>query len=67
MAFTHADAAALRAAIAKGASSLELNGEKVSYRSLKEMRETLAMIEAELSATPAGLSRVSYPRTTRGL
>lgn len=67
MAFTQADAAALRAAMAKGVASAEVNGEKVTFRSLKEMRELLALIEAEIAGAPAGMVRVSYPLTTRGL
>lgn len=67
MAFTQADAAQLRAAMAKGVSSAEVNGEKVQFRSLKEMRELLALIEAEILATPVGTVRVAYPRTSRGL
>ncbi|MBW7057304.1 hypothetical protein KY389_11470 [Paracoccus bogoriensis] len=67
MAFTPADAAALKAAIAKGVQSVEINGEKVSYRSLAEMRQALQMIEDELAGQPRGAARVSYPVTSRGL
>ncbi|RWR31348.1 hypothetical protein D2T31_04945 [Sinirhodobacter populi] len=67
MAFTQADADRVRAAIAKGVSSVELNGEKVTFRSLQEMKETLRMIEDELAGASAGRFGVGYTRTTRGL
>lgn len=67
MAFTQADADRLRQAIAKGASRLELNGEKVEFRSLAEMKETLRMIEAELAGPFSPAFGINYPRTTRGL
>lgn len=67
MAFTQADADRLRAAIAKGVSSVELNGEKVTFRSLAEMKESLRMIEAEISGAASGRFGVSYARTSRGL
>lgn len=67
MAFTQADADRVRAAIAKGVSSVELNGEKVTFRSLAEMRETLRMIEDDLSGASAGRFGVGYARTSRGL
>lgn len=67
MAYTQADADRLRSAIAKGVASAELNGEKLTFRSLADMRATLAMIEAELAGAVGGAARVSYPRTTRGL
>lgn len=67
MAYTQADADRLRIAIAKGVSSAELNGEKLTFRSLADMRATLAIIEAELAGLAGGAARVSYPRTTRGL
>lgn len=67
MAFTQADADRLRSAIAKGASSLRLNGEEVTFRTLAEMKETLRMIEAEIAGTPVARFGVSYARTVRGL
>lgn len=67
MAYTQADADRLRSAIAKGVASAELNGEKLTFRSLGDMRATLAIIEAELAGLSGGAARVSYPRTTRGL
>ena len=68
MAFTQKDADRLRSAIAKGVSSVELNGEKVTYRSLAEMKEALRMVEGELAGgVGAGAFRTSYPRAGRGL
>lgn len=67
MAFTQADADRLRASIAKGVSEAEVNGERVRFRSLAEMREVLAMIEGELAGAQGPAFGISYPRTTRGL
>ncbi|WP_017999918.1 hypothetical protein [Paracoccus sp. N5] len=67
MPFTQADAERLRAAIAKGVSEAEVNGERVRFRSLAEMKETLIMIEDVLAGRASGAFRVSFPRTTRGL
>ncbi|MDF3606120.1 hypothetical protein PE067_08260 [Paracoccus sp. DMF-8] len=67
MPYTRADADQLRAAIAKGAAEVQVNGERVRFRSLAEMREALNMIEAELAGQSASSFRVSYPLTTRGL
>ena len=68
MAFTQEDADRLRAAIAKGVSHARVNGEELTFRSLSDMKETLRLIEADLSGTgaPPGFS-VGYARTTRGL
>lgn len=49
MAYTEQDLAALKANIVRGVTSLEVNGEKVTFRSIAEMREIVAMIEADLS------------------
>ena len=46
--FTEDDAAALRRAIATGAKRVRVRGEETEFRSMIEMRETLAMIEREL-------------------
>ncbi len=50
MAFTQAERDALASAIASGATSVSYEGKSVTYRSLDEMRRTLAMIEQELSS-----------------
>lgn len=49
MAFTQEDADKLRRAIASGALTVRYQDRTVTYRSLAEMRETLGMIEEELS------------------
>ncbi len=67
MPYTQADADRLRAAIAKGASKIELNGERIEFRSLADMRETLNMIEGELAGGEKAFFRISYPRAGRGL
>ena len=48
MAWTQTDIDELKKAIALGASSVELPDRKLQLRSLSDMRQTLAMIEAEV-------------------
>lgn len=67
MAWTQEDADALRRAIANGARRVQVNGEMVEYRSLAEMRQALAMIEADLAGGPVPGFRTVYPKTGRGL
>ena len=63
MSFTQTQIDTLRAAIATGALTVRnANGETVTYRSLAEMRETLATMEAVV--TGSGTSRVSYINPT---
>lgn len=50
MAWTQTDIDALKAAIAQGALKVRFADRDVTYRSLKEMRETLAMMEEEVNA-----------------
>lgn len=64
MAYTAADLTALQSAIAKGARVLELNGEKVEFRSLKEMERIEAKIQSELGLTTS--RRVFNPNTDSG-
>lgn len=52
MSYTPEQLSQLKENIAKGVTSLEINGEKVTFRSLDEMRRTVAMIEDELSVVP---------------
>lgn len=68
MAFTEQDVTALKRAIATGALKARLsNGEEVTYRSLAEMRSTLAMMQAEVQGTVPGALYVMQPNLTRGL
>ncbi|MFV0303567.1 MAG: phage head-tail joining protein [Paracoccus sp. (in: a-proteobacteria)] len=47
--------------IGKGVTSLEVNGEKVTYRSLSEMMRIKAMMEADLNLGAAQQSRRHFP------
>lgn len=49
MAWTQSDIEKLKAAIAQGATKVKFADREVTYRSLAEMRETLVMIEGEVS------------------
>jgi len=61
MAWTSADVAKLKKAIASGATEVRYADRTVRYRTLQEMRETLAMIEAEASGrTRTRMIRVGY-------
>jgi len=68
MAFTQADIDKLKAAIATGALRVRYADRDVMYRSLAEMRQTLAMMEEEVAAA-AGRTRTRQVRfmTGRGL
>ena len=51
MAWTQDDIDALKAAIATGAQDVQYSdGSRVAYRSLKDMRDTLAMMQGEVAA-----------------
>jgi len=56
MAWTQTDVDKLKAAIAQGATRVRFADREVSYRSLAEMRDTLAMMQAEIDAA-AGIKR----------
>jgi hypothetical protein len=51
MAFTQAQIDALQAAIAQGVLTVQFADRTVTYRSLREMRDTLAMMEADVATT----------------
>ncbi|MDP0929015.1 hypothetical protein Q0601_17660 [Paracoccus onubensis] len=50
--------------IAKGVTNLEVNGEKVAYRSLDEMMRIKAMMERDLGLV--SVSRQQYPAFRKG-
>lgn len=52
MAYTNAQYAALCAAIAQGVTTVEMEGRRVTYRSLAEMDRIKAAMEAELGVEP---------------
>lgn len=66
MAWTQGDIDGLKAAIARGARRVRINGEEVEYASMSEMMRALARMEAEVSGLPPGFS-VILPTTERGL
>lgn len=69
MGFTAEQRAALAAAIARGVTEVQMGQERVRYRSLAEMRETLAMMDADLSGQSGtrGQFQVIAPTIGRGL
>lgn len=64
MAYTTEDLAALQRAIARGARVLEMGGEKVEFRSLREMERIEAKIKEELGQSST--RRVFNPSTDSG-
>ena len=59
MAHTQADLDAVKAAIASGEQSVEMNGRKVVYRTIDDLRKARDDIAAELATTDtAGASAV---------
>jgi len=68
MAITQADIDALERAIATGALEVQRGDEKVRYRSLAEMRETLSALRANVQGSTRGpILRPMTPRTNRGV
>ena len=67
MAWTQTEIDALKAAIGRGAKTLRLNGEEVTYGSISEMLRVLGIMEAEVAGRVAGGMTIAYPLTTRGL
>jgi hypothetical protein len=66
MAWTQRDIDAVKEAIATGASEVRLPDRQLTLRSLSELRQTLAMMEAE--ANPAGpRTRTIRFTTSKGL
>lgn len=68
MAFTQTDIDALKKAIGTGALRVRFVDREVTYRSLEEMRKTLAMMQADL-AEAEGRPRTRQTRfiTSKGL
>ncbi len=68
MAWTQGDIDGLKAAIARGARRVRINGEEVEYASMAEMMRALARMEAEVSGSSSRYGfAVILPTTERGL
>lgn len=67
MAWTQSDIDTLKAAIARGVNEVRINGEKVQYQTVKDMRQALEMMTAEVSGTVRSAIVAVYPTTSRGL
>lgn len=65
MAWTTADRDALKSAIATGALKVVYpNGTEITYRSLREMRQTLALIDADVAGAVTRVKTVrAYGRS----
>jgi uncharacterized FlgJ-related protein len=51
MAWTQTEIDSLKASIAQGVLTVKFANREVTYRSLREMRETLAMMQADVAST----------------
>ena len=67
MAWTQTDIDNLKAAMARGIKSARINGEMIEYGSMKEMRQVLEMMTAEVAGASRSAITITYPTTTRGL
>mgnify|MGYP001241585124 CR=1 FL=1 len=65
MAYTQADLERLQAMMAKGASSVEMNGEKITFRSYDDMLRLERKIKSALGQTPR-TRRMHNPLTRTG-
>jgi hypothetical protein len=63
-AWTQADLDAIKAAIASGTKSIQYEDKVVTYHSLKEMMDLVAIIEAELE--PSGEGMCTFASFNRG-
>ena len=67
-AYTTAQRDALKNAIARGVLSVTYNGTRTDYRSLNEMNQLLAQMEAELAETAGtNVTRQILARPKKGL
>lgn len=67
MAWTQDDADALKSSIAAGVKDVQYSdGSRIVYRSLAEMRETLALIEAEVAGSSVTRVRTIRFGTSKG-
>ncbi len=62
--YTEDDLAAIRSAIAKGARSVQMNGERVEFRDLSKMLEIERKIMEDLGLASSG--RIQVPTTKSG-
>lgn len=60
MSWTQDDINALKRAIAKGATTVKVGDEQITFDSLSALQRRLAMMEHEVNATSAA-SRQTYP------
>ena len=66
MAYTQDDLSKLQTAIAKGAKSLQMGGERVEFRSLDEMLRLERKLQVQLQPASARKSPIMYPKTSTG-
>lgn len=66
MAYTQDDLTKLQKAISKGAAEVQLDGERVRFRSLDEMLRLERKIQAELGVSERPTRRMHYPKTSTG-
>lgn len=65
MSYTETQLSALRTAYASGATEVSYEGKTIKYRSLKELGQAIARVEASLKG--AAPSRQHYPTFSKGI
>lgn len=65
MSYTQAHLDDLRAAYASGATEVSYEGKTIKYRSLKELSQAIAQVEASITGTTP--RRQHYPTFSKGL
>jgi len=66
MAYTESQAEALREALASGALTVEYDGKRVTYRSVREIKEALAQVETALARDAGTRVRRILVTTNKG-
>lgn len=67
MALGAAEKAALEAALASGALTVEQDGRRVTYRSVDELKAALAYVNASIDAAAGTLRAPLYVSSTKGV
>lgn len=60
MAYTQTDIENLEKAIAQGALTVEIDGERVTYRSVDQLQQALSHVKASIATSSASLNRQTF-------
>lgn len=65
MSYSQADLDRLKSALAKGVTSVEVDGQRITYRSVAELRQAISMVESELQAATTPSVTLSFASFSR--